>query len=190
MRDAQARQRTVGVVIFNDQRFAIANAKTQAMAEGVKRCSAGLRCQLLAVVDVPISSAAQLMPQRVKDLNARFGRTWTYSLAINDVYFDHMEMPLQGIQRSDIANVAAGDGSFKAQSRIRSGRAAQIATIGEPLDLQGYQLLDEIQRALNGSPPSGFVQEPLVLNARSLQRAGGHPPSESLKRWYHEHWMK
>lgn len=190
MRDAHARQRTVGVVIFNDKRFAIANAKTQAMADGVKRCGTGLRCQLLAVVDVPISSAAQRMPQQVKDLDARFGRAWTYSLAINDVYFDHMEMPLQGIQRQDIANVAAGDGSFKALSRVRSGRAAQIATIGEPLDLQGHQLLDEIQRALNGSPPSGFVQEPLVLNAHSLQRTGGPPSGESLKRWYHEHWMK
>ncbi|GAB4089591.1 type 1 periplasmic-binding domain-containing protein [Hydrogenophaga soli] len=190
MRDALERQRPVGVVIFNDGRFDIANAKTQAMADGVTRCAPGLRCELLAVVDVPISDAAQQMPQQVQTQLARWGERWTYAMAINDVYFDHMEIPLQLARRKDLANVAAGDGSVKALSRVRSGRAAQIATIGEPLDLQGYQLLDEIQRALNGSPPSGFIQEPLVLNTRSLQHSGGNPSREALKRWYHDRWLK
>jgi ribose transport system substrate-binding protein len=190
MRDARERQRAVGVVIFNDGRFDIANAKTQAMADGVTRCAPGLRCELLAVVDVPISDAAQQMPQQVPALLARWGDRWTYAMAINDVYFDHMEIPLQLARRKDLANVAAGDGSVKALSRVRSGRAAQIATIGEPLDLQGYQLLDEIQRALHGHAPSGFIQEPLVLNARSLQQSGGNPSRQTLKRWYHDRWLK
>lgn len=188
MRDAAARRRTVGAVIFTDDSFSIARAKTAVMQRALEHCAPGLRCRVLAVENVPIARAATLLPRRVAELAARLGKAWTYCLAINDVYFDNMEFPLLVAGRPDIAGVAAGDGSFKAISRIRSGRSVQIATVAEPLQAQGYQLLDDIQRELDSRPCGAFVAAPAVLTYRALLRRAHAGGDEALRRWYLRQW--
>ena len=42
-----------------------------------------------------------------------------------------------------------GDGSESAYQRIRSGQY-QAVTVAEPLNLQGWQLIDEMNRAVQG----------------------------------------
>lgn len=158
-----------GVVIFNDGRFDIANVKTLRMREALSRCA---RCELLAVEDLPISSAAKEMPAALERLQARFGRRWTHVLAINDVYMDSMHFPLQALGRRDIVGIAAGDGSRTALSRIRSGRSQQLATIAEPTGMQGWQLADELRRAFARQPPSGRVARPIAVTTELLRQLG------------------
>jgi len=75
----------------------------------------------------------------------KYGDQWTHALAINDLYFDFMGPALAsaGIKSADGPQAgSAGDGSEAAFQRIRSGNY-QAITVAEPLNLQGWQLVDE-----------------------------------------------
>jgi len=159
----------IGVIIFNDDRFAVANAKTKKMRELIAQCH---RCKLLSVENIPISRADTAIPQIVERLDNTRGKEWTHTLAINDKYFDVINFPLEKINRTDIRNIAAGDGSNIALGRIRSGRSQQIATVAEPSGIQGWQLADELNRAFAGWPPSGYVSKPVVATTRLLRQLG------------------
>lgn len=172
LRDAIANRKPVGVVIFNDNQFAVANAKTEAMKKGIEACSGYWGCKVLTVENVPISDAAVAMPSVVSRLATVFGKAWTYSLAINDAYFDEINYPLIAVKRLDMVNVSAGDGSGKALSRIGAGVSRQAATVAEPIKLQGYQLADELNRAFAGAPPSGFQAKPILVTTEVLKSAG------------------
>ncbi|MBT3065825.1 substrate-binding domain-containing protein [Rhodoferax sp. U11-2br] len=172
IQDAIAQQRQVGVVIFNDKQYAVANAKTEAMRATIQACQGYKGCKLLSVENVLISDAAAAMPAVVQKLAAVHGAAWTYSLAINDVYFDEINYPLMLVKRTDIRLVSAGDGSIKALGRIGSGLSQQVATVAEPLKMQGYQLADELNRALAGVVQSGFQSSPILVTTELLKTTG------------------
>jgi ribose transport system substrate-binding protein len=176
----------VGVVIINDGRFAVANAKLRHMQDVLSRCK---RCQVLSVEDVPISDARNKIPALVRSLNERYGKRWTHTLAINDIYFDEMNFPLMAAGRSDIQNISAGDGSNKAIARIRGGKSQQAATVAEPLGVQGWQLADELNRAFAGRPPSNYVSKPVLLTTESLRFfEGGGEGERSYRDTYSAIW--
>jgi ribose transport system substrate-binding protein len=172
IKDAVARQREVGVVIFNDNQYAVANAKTEAMKKTIQACPGYKGCKLLSVENVLISEAATVMPVLVPRLVAAHGAAWTYALAINDVYFDEINYSLLLAKRTDIHNVSAGDGSGKALGRIGAGVSQQVAAVAEPLRMQGYQLADELNRAFAGAPPSGFQSQPILVTRELLKTIG------------------
>lgn len=177
-----------GVVIFNDSRFEIANAKTRHMREALSRYP---RCELLSVEDLPISSASHDMPAALASLQARFGERWTHVLAINDAYLDSMHFPLLSLGRRDIVGIAAGDGSRSALSRIRSGRSQQLATIAEPTGLQGWQLADELRRAFLGLPASGRTAPPITVTTAYLQALEGREIDDAspYRAEYRRQWL-
>ncbi len=69
-------------------------------------------------------------------------------------------------------NVAAGDGSESAYQRIRSGQY-QAVTVAEPLKLQGWQLVDELNRAFAGQPWSGYVSPLHIVTKANIEFDGG-----------------
>ncbi len=170
--DAKAKKRAVGVVIFNDNQFAVANAKANAMARIVQKCAGYDGCKILSIENLPISDVSQKMRLIVPELVSKYGPAWTYSLAINDIYFDEMNHPLREAKRTDILNVAAGDGSAKALSRIGAAVSQQVATVAEPLGMQGYQLADELNRAFAEASPSGFQTMPILVTTEVLKATG------------------
>lgn len=170
--DARARGRKVGVVLFNDSHFAVANAKTARLKETVEACQGYTGCKVLAIEDLSISDAEKGIERAVRRLLAAYGAEWTYTLAINDVYFDGIHFPLISAGRRDILHVSAGDGSQKALGRIESGFSQQIASVAEPLGMQGWQLADELNRAFAGAPPSGLRSAPILVTAGLLKASG------------------
>jgi ribose transport system substrate-binding protein len=192
IQDAMDKKRPVGVIIFNDHQFAVANAKSDAMKKTIEACHGYRGCKVLSVENVPISDAGTEIPKAIPKLVSTYGAAWTYSLAINDAYFDAMNFPLREARRSDILNVSAGDGSVKALSRIGWGMSQQLATVAEPLKMQGYQLADELNRAFAGEPPSGYVAKPMLVT-HALIKAMGTSDIESalgFEAAYHAIWMK
>jgi ribose transport system substrate-binding protein len=163
--DALQQHRDVGAVIFTDSNFAIAQTKAARARAVINDCHGYRGCTVLATEDLPISDAEAMVPSHVANLIARFGERWTYSIAINDIYFDNMNVALVNAKRRDILNVAAGDGSDKAVSRIRSGLSQQLGTVAEPLRQQGFQLADEINRLRAGEQVSGYVAKPRVITS-------------------------
>lgn len=98
------------------------------------------------------------MPATLKSLDEKYDEKITHILAINDLYIDYAIPSLESNleeYRLIPQNISAGDGSKAAYKRINSGQF-QLATVPEPLYLQGWQIVDELNRAFNQMPPSGY----------------------------------
>jgi ribose transport system substrate-binding protein len=160
-----------GVVIFTDSTYAIAIAKSNKMKQVIE----DLGGKVLSVEDTPIAETSNRMPQLTTSLLQRYGGKWTHALAINDIYYDFMGPALAsaGIAGDGAPKaVAAGDGSESAYQRIRSGEY-QAVTVAEPLNLQGWQLVDELNRAMAGQAWSGYVSPLHVVTKANVEFDGG-----------------
>jgi ribose transport system substrate-binding protein len=181
-----------GVVIFTDSTYAIAIAK----ADKIKETIEGLGGTVLEYVDTPIADTSNRMPTLTTALLQRYGAKWTHSLAINDIYFDFMgpSLAAAGVPGDGAPKaVAAGDGSESAYQRIRSGQY-QSVTVAEPLNLQGWQLVDELNRALNGAEWSGYTSPLHVVTAENVAFDGGDKnvfdPQNGYRDQYAKIWGK
>ena len=178
-----------GVVIFTDSAFTIALAKSNTMAKLIKQCKS---CQLLEIRIQSLGSATRNMPQVTASLLQKYGTKWTYSLAINDLYFDGMVPALTaaGIKPGEqLFNISAGDGSTSAYQRIDSNQY-QYATISEPLNLQGWQLIDELNRAFAGEKPSGFTTPVHIVTRENVEFDGGKNSLFDPDNGYRDHYKK
>lgn len=180
-----------GVVIFTDSSYAIALAKARNMEAQIKKCAG---CTVLAFQDTPLAETSTRMPSLTTALLQREGQKWTYSLAINDLYYDFMGPPLSSAGRDPSGppvNISAGDGSKSAYERIRD-KQYQAATVPEPLILQGWQVVDELNRAFNNAPPSGYVAPIHLVTADNVDKDGGkddmYDPANGYREAYAKIW--
>lgn len=181
-----------GVVIFTDSNFQIAMAKANAMADIVKACG---ECTLLEMRDVAISRSAEQMPGVTRELLARHGKRWTHALAINDIYFDYAvpELITQGLAGDAIQLLSAGDGSQSAFMRIQAGNF-QTGTVAEPLNLHGWQLVDELNRLIARQPINGYVVPVHLVSPENVAFDGGkrfvYDPDNDYRDAYRSIWQR
>ncbi len=76
---------TAKVVLFTDNAYQICVTKTNAEKAAVEGCKG---CQVLGIEDTPLAETSTRMPQLTTTLLTKYGDDWTYSIAINDLYFD------------------------------------------------------------------------------------------------------
>jgi ribose transport system substrate-binding protein len=178
---------TAGAVIFTDSEYAIAVHKARVMASELRSCR---RCSVLTVIDTPIASAEQRMPSLVTSLVQRFGRRWRYLLAINGAYIAGARAGLVGAGHrggDPPFGVAAGDGDAAEFARIRAG-VYQRASIAEPLYLQGWQLIDELNRARAGTVASGYLPPPRLITRADVPNGDVFDPPGGYRRNYSQVW--
>nr|WP_321403915.1 substrate-binding domain-containing protein [uncultured Desulfobacter sp.] len=181
------------VVIFTDSRFAIATKKADTMAQIINACKG---CELLEVVDLPLDEVSTLMENTTERLLNKYDETWEYSLAINDLYYDYAvaRIVLNGKSaQGPPMNISAGDGSPSALLRIKYG-SYQSATVPEPLLLQGWQLVDELNRVMNHVPPSNYKVPLKILTMNHLESNGNtfnlFDPKNGYRAAYQNIWKK
>ncbi|WP_207005234.1 substrate-binding domain-containing protein [Trinickia mobilis] len=181
-----------GVIIFTDSTYEIATAKANAMAALVKQCSG---CQLLRVEDTPLSDTAARIPQLSATLLQRYGAKWTWALTINDMPFDFMSPALQqaGYKGTGpLLGVSAGNGSESAFQRIRN-HDYQAATVAEPVSQQGWQAVDELNRAFAGAPASGYAAPVHLVTGSNIAFDGGkqnvYDPDNNYRDIYRHIWI-
>lgn len=146
------------MVIFTDSSIPFAEGKSQMIQKQLQTC-AGVN--VLAYDNIPLADVANRMPTETSALINRLGEQWTYSVAINDVYFENATAAFrQGGLTAATApvNVGAGDGDAAALTRIRNDDF-QAATVPSPLRSEGWQIVDELNRAFAGEQPSGYVPQ-------------------------------
>jgi ribose transport system substrate-binding protein len=178
------------VILFTDSIYSIAMAKTDGEKKAVETCSG---CKVLSVEDTPIGDLSNRMGPLTTSLLSKYGDQWTYSIAVNDLYFDFSAPaltsagidPAKGYPRQ----ISAGDGSVPAFQRIRDGQY-QIATVAEPLNQQGWQTIDELNRAFAGEEPSGFVQPPHLFTKDNIDKDGGDKNIFDPGNGYRDHYKK
>lgn len=160
----------IGVVIFTDSTYQIAIDK----ADRIKETVEAMGGTVLEYVDTPIADTSSRMGPLTTSLLQKYGASWTHALAINDLYFDFMGPALAaaGIKGAGAPLAgSAGDGSEAAFQRIRSAQY-QAITVAEPLNLQGWQLVDELNRAIQGEACSGYVTSPALVTQEGLTKMG------------------
>jgi ribose transport system substrate-binding protein len=181
-----------GVIIFTDSTYAIAIAKADRMKKEIE----DLGGTVLEYVDTPIAETSQRMPQLTTSLLQKYGDKWTHSLAINDLYFDFMGPSLAAAGKAGTdapINVSAGDGSESAYQRIRAGQFQKV-TVAEPLNLQGWQLVDELNRGMAGEKWSGYLSPLHVVTSDNVEFDGGpnngFDPGNGYRDEYKKIWGK
>ncbi|MFJ9865840.1 substrate-binding domain-containing protein [Streptomyces sp. NPDC101165] len=145
-----------GVVLITDASIPFAKDKSELIRKELATCPS---VRLLAYENIPIADASSRTPREVSSLLSRFGSRWTHSVAINDLYFADAAPAFRAAGRKGTGppfNIGAGDGDPSAFQRIET-RQYQTATVPEPLSLQGWQIIDEFNRAYAGRPASGYV---------------------------------
>lgn len=165
-----------GVVLFSDDSIPFARNKAELIRRGLATCS-GVR--VLSYENIPIPDAGSRTPQAVSSLLSRFRDEWTYSVAINDLYFADAAPALRAAGKPGSGppfNIGAGDGDASAFQRI-NGRQFQAATVPEPLNEQGWQIVDEFNRAFAGRPASGYVAPVHIAVAGNSAGATSWDPS-------------
>ncbi len=178
-------------LIFTDSLYQIALDKANAMKAVIEQCSG---CEVVEFIDTPLADTSNRMPPMTFSLLQKYGDDFQYSLAINDLYFDFMAASLKTAKAGGTGapyNISAGDGSVSAYQRIRAGNS-QTATVPEPLKLHGWQLLDEINRAVSGEAPSGYVTPVHLVTKDNIEFDGGpsnvYDPQNDYQGAYKKIW--
>lgn len=176
-----------GVVVFTDDSIPFAGTKSELIERRLAACPG---VDLLAHKNIPIPDASRRTPQEVASLLPRLGKKWTYSVAINDLYFDDAAPAFRAAGRPGAGppfNIGAGDGDPSAFRRINSEQY-QAATVPEPLSQQGWQIVDEFNRAFAGRPASGYVAPVHIATAENSAGATSWDPKgyrEAYERIWH-----
>jgi len=176
-----------GVAIFTDSQYQIAVRKADAMRDYVELCAG---CAVLSYEDAPIAEADARMPALISSLLQQHGDRLTYLLGINGNYFGASKGSLRDAGKPAAGppqTVAAGDGDAAEFQRIRTVDY-QAATVAEPLPLQGWQLVDELNRALAGQEPSGFVPMPALITKANVPAGDVFDPPSGYRDIYRKVW--
>ncbi|MFJ8109272.1 substrate-binding domain-containing protein [Streptomyces sp. NPDC096132] len=175
-----------GVVLITDASIPFARNKSELIRKELATC-AGVK--VLAYENIPIPDASSRTPREISSLLARFGNRWTHSVAINDLYFADAAPAFRAAGEKGSGppfNIGAGDGDPSAFQRINS-RQYQAATVPEPLSLQGWQIVDEFNRAFSGRPASGYVAPVHISTAENSAGATTWDPS-GYREAYRQIW--
>lgn len=178
---------TAGVVIFTDSEYQIAVEKAKAMEAYVKACSG---CSVLNFEDSPIADTNTRMPGLISSLLQQDGSKLNWLLSINGNYFGGAQQGLRAAGKAPAGppyEVAAGDGDAAEFQRIRT-QQYQTATVAEPLLLQGWQLIDETNRALAGQQPSTFVASPAIIDKSNVPSGSVFDPTSGYRDAYKKIW--
>ena len=182
---------TAKAEVISDRQYQIVITKTDAIEKAIKECDT---CQLLSEDNGPFGEVPQRTPSLMSSLLQKYGKDLGYMLTFNDVYFD-FAVPTIRAAGIDPGNppflISAGDGSQSAYQRIRTGQY-QIATVPEPAIMQGWQLIDELNRAFNGQPPSGYITKVHLVTKDNVDADGGkdnrYDPSNGYQQAYEKIW--
>ena len=169
----------------------ICTTKEDAMKAEIAQCTG---CTLLAQHDYPFEDATQREGGIAGADLQKYGSKLTYMLSINDIYWD---AAIPALRAAGVGSsgpplmIAAGDGSPAAFQRIRKGEY-QIATVAEPLNEHGWQMVDELNRALAGTPASTYVTYPHLTTIENVNTDGGaenvYDPSNDYRSHYKLIW--
>jgi ribose transport system substrate-binding protein len=177
-----------GVVVFTDASIPFAKGKSDLIEKELATCS---DVKVLTTSNIPIADASSRTPQEVSALLSRFGAKWTSSVAINDLYFADAAPALRAAGKKGNGapfNIGAGDGDPSAFQRINS-KQFQTATVPEPLTEQGWQMVDEFNRAFAGKPASGYVAPVHITTADNSGGKSSWDPS-GYREAYRKVWGK
>lgn len=180
------------VVVLTDPTSLYSVAKSNEIADAIRRCQS---CKLLGLEEIPISGAADKRAAKVTELAKRYEKKWTYLISTHDLYIDWLEPAVnaEAATNTKPQAISAGDGSPTSYQRI-SKKAFQLGVVPEPLIHQGWQIIDELNRAQQGMPPSAYATPVYVVTGQNIGFHGGpknqFDPDYDYRSEYKKIWGK
>jgi ribose transport system substrate-binding protein len=177
------------VVVTTHGEFAIAETKARATEARLKQCTT---CVVEEYSNSPMAEVGQRQPALVTAWVQRY-RTPLYVTAVADytLQFQVPALKAGGVPPLAVTLVGA-DGDKSAYARIRAGDQYQHVTVAEPYEMEGYEAVDELNRAFHQEPPSGMVQQPYLVTPDNIHAQGGdqdtYIPASDYKKRYLELW--
>ena len=182
---------TGGVVVFTDASIPFAKGKSDEIVARLKTCES---LNVLETANIPIGDTiSTLVAAKTTALVAQYGDKWTHSISINGgLYITPMAAALRAAGKTGTGfphNVGAGDGSADEYQRITAGDF-QSVTVPEPLTMQGWQIIDEFNRAFNGQKASGYVPVVHLVTKANAGTSTVWDPKNGYKTEYRKIWGK
>jgi ribose transport system substrate-binding protein len=181
------------VAIMRNSETLIGRTKGDLMRARIEECSG---CAVLSFDVIPIVETSTRVTPLTSALMQRFSGKLTWMLAINDLYFDFAIPALRAAGAGPEGPpllVSGGDGSVSAYGRIKAGQY-QAATVPEPLNMQGWMAVDELNRAFAGAPWSGYITAVHLVTHDNVSQDGGannhFDPDNGYREHYKAIWSK
>jgi ribose transport system substrate-binding protein len=177
------------MIFIGDNIYPISVVKTDAMVEEIKKCST---CTLISNENIPAANVSAQMAGIMTSWVLKYPKPF-YALAVGDFWFDFATPALRtgNVAPSDV-RLGGADGTPQAYQRVRQGDY-QIVTVPEPIEMQSWQAIDELNRAINKQPPSKLVQPVFVVTKDNIAAEGGDKntftPSNNFKDHYLKIWL-
>lgn len=178
---------TARTVVTTHCEFQIACTKAKATQARLEECKG---CKVLEFSNSPIAEVAQRQPELVTAWVQKYGLP-LYITSVADYTVDYQVPPLRsgGVDPSKVILVGA-DGNKSAYERIRAGNQYQLVTVAEPYGMEAYQAIDELNRAFQKQPPSGFVPAPYLVTPENIGAEGGDKDTFIPTNHYAEHYLQ
>jgi ribose transport system substrate-binding protein len=157
------------VILLCDHIYAISMIKRAGWMKALKTCPT---CKILKDDNFPMEDIPTRMGTDATSWVSTYGLPiWVVTAA--DYYYDYAVPALRTASVStDEMRLAGADGTTQAYNRVRNGNEYQILTVPEPIEMQSWQAVDEINRALHGMPPSKFVQPVHLVDHSNVDTNG------------------
>jgi ribose transport system substrate-binding protein len=177
------------MIFIGDNIYPISVVKTDAMVEEIKKCEG---CKLLGNENIPAANVSAQMAGIMTNWVLKYPKPF-YALSVGDFWFDFATPALRtgNVAQADV-RLAGADGTPQAYQRVRDGDY-QLVTVPEPIEMQAWQAIDELNRAINGEGPSTFVQPVYIVSKANIAEQGGDKntftPANNFKDQYLKIWQ-
>jgi len=174
------------IIAIGDNIYPISVVKTDAMVEQVAKCSG---CTLIANENIPAANVSAQMGGIMTSWVLKLEKPF-YALSVGDFWFDFATPALHtGNVPAEDVRLGAADGTPQAYQRVRDGDYQHV-TIPEPIEMQSWQAIDELNRAIHGEPPTSFVQPVYVVTKANIDEEGGPDNTFTPSNNFKEHYLK
>jgi ribose transport system substrate-binding protein len=174
------------MIFIGDNIYPISVVKTDAMVEHIAKCKG---CTLLGNENIPAANVSAQMAGIMTNWVLKYEKPF-YALSVGDFWFDFATPALRSgdVPVTDV-RLGAADGTPQAYQRVRDGDYQQI-TVPEPIEMHSWQAIDELNRAINGQPPTTFVQPVFVVTAANVKSEGGDTNTFTPSNNFKEHYLR
>lgn len=160
------------VIITSDTAFVVPEQKAKGMREEIATCK---ECEVLLDTQVPFAGANTRVPQLITAWVNEYGSGGPFYIAQPADYFTDFQIPAlraAGVKLGDVI-LTGMDAAPAVYDRIRAGDTYHEVSAPLPYEMQAYQAIDEMNRALSGQPPAEFATPVHIIDRDNVDNSGG-----------------
>jgi ribose transport system substrate-binding protein len=175
------------VIMLCDHIYAISMIKRAGWMKALKTCPT---CKILKDDNFPMEDIPTRMGTDATSWVSSYGLPiWVVTAA--DYYYDYA---VPALRTASVATskmrLAGADGTTQAYNRVRQANQYQLLTVPEPIEMQSWQAVDELNRAMHKLAASKFVNPVHLVDKSNVDSAGSKNNQYYPQTNYKTHYLK